>query len=74
MEEMKRSPNGIKRDDIDRLDALRYERDYLYDQFTRAAHSRSGTILMRMCAVDKQIAELKRTLREERKRNGGNSK
>lgn len=50
-----------------RLEALRAESNYLYDLFTRAAHSRSGSILQRLCAVDKEIAELKKAIRQEKR-------
>lgn len=50
-----------------RLKELEAESSYLYDLFTRAAHSRSGSILQRLCAVDKEISDLKKAIRAERR-------
>ena len=49
------------------LEELQAESSRLYDLFTRAAHSRSGSILQRLCAVDKQIADLKKAIRLEKR-------
>lgn len=50
-----------------RLESLKNESNYLYDLFVRAAHSKSGTILAKMCAVDKEIAVLKKEIRKEKR-------
>lgn len=47
------------------LEELRSKQSYLYDLFTRAAHSKSGAILEQLCEVDTQIARLKREQRKE---------
>lgn len=50
-----------------RLRELQAESSVLYDRFTRAAHSRSGSILERLCAVDKEISDLKKAIRQEKR-------
>ena len=53
-------------DKKERLKSLRNEQSYLYDLFTRAAHSRSGTILKRLCDVDDEIYRLKKDIAKQR--------
>lgn len=50
------------------LEELKAKQSYLYDLFTRAAHSKSGAILEQLCEVDTQIARLKKEQRQERQK------
>lgn len=46
------------------LKALQDRSNYLYDLFTRASPSRSGSILKQLCEVDAQIAKIKKERRK----------
>ena len=50
------------------LEELQKKQSYLYDLFTRAAHSKSGAILEQLCEVDTQIAKIKKERRQKRQK------
>ena len=52
-----------EKSDEEKLNELIYERDRLYDIFTRAAHSRSGGVLKQICEIDKRICAIQNKMR-----------
>lgn len=50
------------------MEELKARQSYLYDLFTRAAHSKSGAILKQLCEVDTQISRLKKEHRQENRK------
>lgn len=51
------------------LEELQAKQSCLYDQFTRASASRSGSILKQLCEVDTQIAKIKRERRKGKEKH-----
>jgi len=52
---------------VGELEELKAEQSYLYDCFVRASTGRAGSILEKLCKVDKQIADLRKEIKDEKK-------